>query len=472
MNRHDRDLVSRFSAIVGDRNAVTEPGDQERHLVEPRGLWHGRTPVVLRPGSVGEVSAILKLANETGTAIVPQSGNTGLVGGQMPSESGTEVVLSLERLDRIRSVDAASNTMVAEAGVILADAQKAAGEADRLFPLSLASEGSCRIGGNLSTNAGGTAVLAYGNARDLVLGLEVVLADGRVWNGLRALRKDNTGYDLKHLFIGSEGTLGIITAAVLKLYPRPRETVTAICGVESPAAALELLGIARSFAGGQVTACEIVPRIGVEFVLRHGSNVRDPMAEAHPYYVLLEFSMMAPGASGREIMEAALVEAHGKGVVADAAIADFVQQSADFWRLRELLSEVQTHEGGSIKHDVPLPLAAVPEFFERAIAAVERVVPGSRVVGFGHIGDGNIHFNVSQPVGADKAAFLARWDEVNAAVHAIVRDLAGSVSAEHGIGVLKRHLMDEIKEPVELEMMRSIKATLDPKGILNPGKVV
>jgi FAD/FMN-containing dehydrogenase len=472
MNIHPADLVSRLSAIVGPRHALTDPADQAPYLSEPRGLWHGRAAVVLRPGSVREVSEILRLAHETAAPVVPQSGNTGLVGGQTPDDSGTGIVLSLDRLDRIRKVDPQGCTMTAEAGVILADAQAAAEEADRLFPLSLAAEGSCRIGGNLATNAGGTGVLVYGNIRDLTLGLEVVLADGRVWNGLRALRKDNTGYDLKNLFIGSEGTLGVITAAVLKLFPRPRVTATALAGVADPAAALTLFALARGHAGPQVTACELISRTGLEFVLRHGADTRDPLAAAHPFYVLLELTSPLAGADLRSLLETILMAAHETGAVNDAAIAESLAQQGDFWRLRELLSEVQRHEGGSIKHDISVPLPRIPEFIARACGTVGKIVPGCRPIPFGHIGDGNVHFNVSQPIGADKAAFLARWEEVSDAVHEIVLSLGGSISAEHGIGRLKRARMEAIKDPVELEMMRGIKRTLDPRNILNPGVLV
>lgn len=466
------DLLPRFTGIVGGRYALTDPHDQKPYLSEPRNLWHGRTPVVLRPGSVDEVSAILALANETGTPVVPQSGNTGLVGGQTPDESGAEILLVLDRLDGIRAIDPRGNTMTVEAGVILADAQAAATEAGRLFPLSLAAEGSCRIGGNLATNAGGTAVLSYGNMRDLTLGLEVVLADGRVWNGLRALRKDNTGYDLKHLFIGSEGTLGVVTAAVLKLFPRPKETVTAIAGVPDAGAALALFARAREMAGSQVTTCELISRIGIEFVLRHGQDVRDPLGAPHPFYVLLELTTPQENAGLRDSMEAVLMAGHEAELVSDAALAESVGQAQDFWRLRELLSEVQRHEGGSIKHDLSVPIAAIPELIDKASAAVTRLVPGCRPVPFGHLGDGNIHFNVSQPEDADSHDFLARWDEVAETVHEITLKLGGSISAEHGIGRLKRPLMNTIKDPVELEMMRDIKRTLDPRGILNPGRLL
>jgi D-lactate dehydrogenase (cytochrome) len=462
-------LDPRFTAIVGERYAVTDPAAIEPYTVEMRDLYRGRTPLVLRPGSTQEVAAILQLANETRTPIVPQGGNTGLVGGQIPHAG--EIVLSLTRLNRIREIDPTSNTMICDAGVVLQTAQEAAAAADRLFPLSLGAEGSCTIGGNLSTNAGGTGALAYGVARDLVLGLEVVLADGRVINGLNKLKKDNTGYDLRHLFIGAEGTLGVITAAVLKLFPRPRAVETAFVGVASPRAALELLTLAQERAGGALTSFELIAQIGIAFAVKHAAGVRDPLSSHHNWYVLMELS--SPAAEGlRETLEELLGGGVERGCVDDATIAANVEQQKAFWHLRTALSEVQKPEGGSIKHDVSVPVAAVPDFIAQAGIAAETVVPGCRPVPFGHLGDGNIHFNISQPVGGDKAAFLARWDEMNAAIHRVVTGLGGSVSAEHGVGVLKRHLLEEVKDPVALATMRALKKTLDPNGILNPGKVV
>jgi FAD/FMN-containing dehydrogenase len=464
-------ILDRMAGIVGAKNIITDADAMVPYLKEWRDLFRGKAQGIVRPGSTAEVAELVKLAAETGTMLVPQGGNTGLVGGQIPISEGREIILSLQRLDKIRAVDTDGDTMIVEAGVTLKRAQDTAEAAGRLFPLSLASEGSCTIGGNLSTNAGGTAVLAYGNARELCMGLEVVLPDGRIWNGLRQLRKDNTGYDLKNLFIGAEGTLGIITAAVLKLFPLPAARATAFLAVPDPAAALELLNAAKAGAGGTLTTFELMPRIGLDFVLRHASGVRDPLSELSPWYVLMEVS--AQQASGLdEHVEAFLGEALEKGIVTDAALAGSLAQRADFWKLREMLSEVQTYEGGSIKHDVSVPIHATSEFLARAIATVEAMVPGCRPVPFGHLGDGNIHFNVSQPVGADKAGFLVRWSEMNEAVHAIVAELHGSISAEHGIGRLKRDLLPGVKDPVELDLMRTIKKTLDPKGILNPGSVL
>ena len=467
----EAEWLDRLAAVVGPSHAVREPGDMAPWLVEPRDIFHGTAALVVRPGSTAEVSRLLAIANEGRIAIVAQSGNTGLVGGQSPSAAGNEVVLSLDRLDRLRDVDATDNTITVEAGMTLQSVQEAAAAAGRLFPLSLASEGSCRIGGNLATNAGGIGVIAYGSARDLCLGLEVVLADGRVWEGLRRLRKDNTGYDLKDVFIGSEGTLGVITAAVLKLFPAPRARATAWIGVTGPQAGLDILDLARERGAGQVTAIELVPRIGLEFTMRH-AGARDPLAAPFDWYVLLEVSGMADEPVLAEGLEAVLAEGLERGILGDAVVAKSGAQAADLWRIREALSEVQRHEGGSIKHDVSVPVSRIPGFIAEASEVVTRLVPGARPVPFGHIGDGNIHFNVSQPPGTDKAAFLARWEEVAAAVHDVVLRLGGSISAEHGIGQLKRHLMPAVRSPVELGLMRDVKRLLDPNGILNPGKVL
>jgi FAD/FMN-containing dehydrogenase len=463
------ELLARFIAIVGEKYAVTDAAGQEPYLIEGRGLYRGTTPAVLRPGSVEEVAAIVRLANETGAAIVPQGGNTGLVGGQI-SHAG-EIVVSLKRLDRIREVDPLSNTMTCEAGVILANAQAAAADVDRLFPLSLGAEGSCTIGGNLSTNAGGTGAFAYGVARDLVVGLEVVLPDGRILNALNKLKKDNTGYDLKNLFVGAEGTLGIITAAVLKLFPAPKATETALVGVPSVEAALALLALVQERTNRAATSFEIIARIAVDFAVRHGHGVRDPLEEPHPWYVLVQLSSAAPQ-DLRTMLEETLEIGMERGLVADAVVADSLEHRRAFWRLREILPEVQKPEGGSIKHDISVPLAAIPDFLREAGAAVEALIPGSRPVPFGHLGDGNIHYNISQPAGADTAAYLARWDDMNEAVHAVVMKFGGSISAEHGVGVMKRREVAALKDPVALDLMGTLKRTLDPKNILNPGKVV
>jgi len=462
--------LDRFAAIVGDKYAIRDAGEMAPFLHEPRGLYEGRAALVLKPGSTKEVSEILKLAQETKTAIVPQGGNTGLVGGQI-SFDRQALVVSTVRLDKIREVDVATNAMTCEAGVVLARAQEAASAHDRLFPLSLGAEGSCTIGGNLATNAGGTQALSYGVARDLVLGLEVVLAGGRVWHGLKKLKKDNTGYDLRHLFIGSEGTLGIITAAALKLFPAPRSSATAFAGVASPQDALALLNFMQARFGTALTSFELIARRGIEFATKHLPGAREPLAASHPWYVLVEIS--SPNIEGvRAMLEATLTEAAENNVVRDATIAASEAQRLAFWNMRTGLAEVQKPEGGSIKHDISVPVGSVPALIEQAGAAVEKLVPGARPVPFGHLGDGNIHYNVSQPVGADERAFLDRWEEVNAVVHAIVAKLGGSISAEHGIGVLKRELLPGVKDPVELELMRALKRALDPDGILNPGKVL
>lgn len=466
------ETLARLKEIVGPKGVVDDANDMAPYLVERRDLYRGRTPLVLKPASTAELSALMKIAHETGTKIVPQGGNTGLVGGQIPFESGEEIVLSLARMNRVLALDAENNTLTVEAGVTLAAAQAAAEAAGRLFPLSLASEGSCQIGGNLSTNAGGTAVLRYGNARELVLGLEVVLADGRIWSALTGLRKDNTGYDLKQLFLGSEGTLGIIAAAVLKLFPKPRAVETAFAAVPDVASAVSLLRLAEEKAGGLVTGFELMPRIGIDFVTKHLPDAVDPLAAPSPWYVLIELSSGGEDDALRIALETALGAAMEKGLVADAALARSETQRADFWRLRESMSDVQRLEGGSIKHDVSVPVSAVAEFIARATAAVEARLPGIRPVPFGHVGDGNIHFNLSQPPSADKAAYLARWDEMSAIVHGIVRELGGSISAEHGVGRMKRDEIAATKSPVEIELMRTLKRALDPKNILNPGKVV
>jgi D-lactate dehydrogenase (cytochrome) len=462
------DLIEKFRTIVGDKYAVTDQADIAPYTTEERDLFRGRSPLVLRPGSTEEVSAICKLASAHRIALVPQGGNTGLVGGQTPHNG--EVVVSLRRLDKIREVDTASNTMTCEAGVILQVAQQRAADVNRLFPLSLGAEGSCTIGGNLSTNAGGTAALAYGVAREMALGLEVVLADGRVLNALSKLKKDNTGYDLRNLFIGAEGTLGIITAATLRLFPKPQAIETAYVGLQSPAQALRLLEISQNEAGGSLTSFELLADIAVDISIRHGINVRDPLTTKYPWYVLMELS--SPRDDARAALESILAKGMEDGIVDDAVIAANLSQRQSFWKLRDEMSAAQKPEGGSIKHDISVPVAAVPGFIEEANAAVVKLIPGSRPVPFGHLGDGNIHYNVSQPVGGNTADFMARWHEVNKVVFDIVLRMGGSISAEHGIGVLKRDELPDVKDKTAIELMRSFKALLDPLGIMNPGKVL
>jgi D-lactate dehydrogenase (cytochrome) len=457
-------LIERFIAIVGAKNAITDPQAQAPYLLEMRDMYAAHTPVVLRPGSTAEVSAIVKLADETGTAIVPQGGNTGLSGGQTPIHG--EVVLSLNRLDKIREVDPTSNTITCEAGVTLQRAREAAAEADRLYPQLLPSEGTCTIGGNLSTNAGGTAAIAHGVARSHALGLEVVLADGRVLDNLNKLKKDNTGYDLKNLFIGAEGTLGVITAAVLRLVPRPRSVETAFVGVPSPEAALELLGLATERTAGGVTSFELMLRMGIEMVLQYGSGCRDPLRETHPWYVLIELSSQARSGL-RDVLEDILAAGLERNLVIDAVIADSLEQAKMFWRIREMFGEMQRYEGGSIKHDVSVPVASIPAFIKEANAAVVKLIPGARPLPFGHVGDGNIHV-IAGPLPADGRA--------NAAVTTLVYDTlcaaGGSISAEHGIGLEKRDFMPLSRSATELALMRSIKRMLDPANILNPGKIL
>ncbi len=465
------DLIARFAAIVGADNAIAEADEQAPYLVEWRDLYMGRTPLILKPATTEEVSRILALANAEGIAVVAQGGNTGLVGGQIPDANGTEILLSLKRLNRLRSIDPAGTTITVEAGVTLHAVQDAARAAGRLFPLSLASEGSATIGGNLATNAGGVAVLSYGTARALTLGLGGVLADGTVWDGLRALKKDNTGYDLRDLFVGSEGTLGIITAATLKLFPEPGERATAFVALPNLDALLPFFQSAEAQAGAALTAFEFMSGPLLEFVLRHIPGTRRPLEAQAPWYVLVEISGANEGRA-TQILDGFLADALASGLVSDAVVASSLQQAADLWRLRESASEAQKGEGGSIKHDISVPVARIPEFLVTAASVVERVCPGARPVPFGHFGDGNVHYNISQPAGFEKAAFLAKWDEMARAVHDVVVSLGGSISAEHGIGRLKVDELARVKSPVEIEMMRRIKSALDPKGILNPGRVV
>jgi len=451
---------------------MTDTSDMAPYLVDQRNTYHGATPMVVRPASTAEVSAVVALCNETGTPIVPQGGNTGLCGAATPSGDGSELLVSLTRMKRIREIDALNFTLTAEAGVILADIQKAANEADRLFPLSLGAEGSACIGGNLSTNAGGTGVLRYGNARDLMLGLEVVLPDGRIWDGLSALRKDNTGYDLKHLFAGAEGTLGIITTAVLKLFPRPRDIQTAFAAVRDADAAIEILSRARAVTDDRVTAFEWIARRGLDLVFSHISNTRDPLGEIHAEYLLIELTSGHDNGGLRDALEGVLVDAMERGEVLDATIAESRAQAADFWRLRETLPEAQLIEAASIKHDISVPVSSVPEFLRTADAALAAAMPGIRICAFGHIGDGNLHYNVIKPSDMDDALFKGRLEEINRIVHDIAVSLRGSISAEHGIGLLKRDELAHYKSPIALDAMRDIKRALDPNGIMNPGKVI
>jgi FAD/FMN-containing dehydrogenase len=463
---------SRLKERLGEKAVIDDPEGRAPFEKEWRGRYKPKAAFVVRPGSTEEVAAVLALANELQVPLVPQGGNTGLVGGGVPHEAGDEVILSLGRMNRVRALDADNFTVTVEAGCILQNLQQAAEEADRLFPLSLGAEGTCQIGGNLSTNAGGIHVIRYGNTRDLVLGLEVVLADGRVWDGLRGLRKDNTGYDLKQLFIGGEGTLGVITAAVLKLFPRPKEAAVAFCALPSPEAALSLLGRLRAGSGDCVAAFELIPRFALEIAEKHIEGVRDPLETPSPWYVLTEVTAGRENSGIREVLEGVLAEAFEAGIVTDATLAANEGQAQELWRIREAIVEAQLFEGGSIKHDVSVPVSSVPRFLEEALALVEKLIPGIRPVPFGHMGDGNIHFNLTQPEGMEREAYLARWEEVNDAVHDLVHAFGGSISAEHGLGRMKLEENERFKSQVELELQRGLKRLFDPKGILNPGKVI
>lgn len=462
-------VITALRDIVGPKGWIDSAAEMEPYLAEERGRFHGRCAAVVRPASVEEVSQVVQVCAMAGIPIVPQGGNTGLVGGAVPADG---IILSTSRLNRIRALDPINRTITVDAGVILSEVQAAADAADALFPLSLAAEGSCQIGGNLATNAGGIAVLRYGNARDLVLGLEVVLPDGRVWEGLRGLRKDNTGYDLKQLFLGSEGTLGIITAAVLKLFPKPRVVETVLAAVPSAEAVLELFHRTTGAMGDALTAFEFMQRICVDFCLRHIPGVSDPFGEVHPCYVLMRLSSPRADDPLRDAVEAMLADAFEAGIVTDAVVAANETQAQALWRLRESIPEAQKYEGGSVKHDVSVPVSAVAAFLEVATAACAELISDIRVCAFGHVGDGNIHFNLSQPVGMDKDAFLGRWEELERVVYDIAWEMNGSFSAEHGVGQLKRNALARYKSPVELALMRTIKAALDPHAIMNPGKIV
>ncbi|MHA1113073.1 MAG: FAD-binding oxidoreductase [Alphaproteobacteria bacterium] len=442
-------------------------------LREERGLFVGATPLMVRPATTEEVAAVVRVCAEARVPIVPQGGNTGLVGGAVPDPAGGEILLVLDRMNRIRALDATDHTMTVEAGCILADIHTRASEAGLLFPLSLASEGSCMIGGNIASNAGGNAVLRYGTMRNLVLGIEAVLADGRVWNGLRALHKDNTGYDIKQLIIGSEGTLGIVTAAVLKLFPAATNRQTAFVALADVDAAIALFVRARAASSDLVSAFELVPRIGIEFVTRHVADARDPFSVAYDDYALIEFSAArADRGELRAKLEGLLSEALADGTILDAVLAESEAQARALWQLREELNPAQKREGGCIKHDVSVPVSRIPEFIRAARAAVLSDMPDIRIVAFGHVGDGNVHFNLSQPEGADTEAFLAQWGHFNRIVHDIAVAMGGSISAEHGIGRLKRAELAHYRSATEIDLMRAVKRALDPDNILNPGKVV
>lgn len=461
-----------FKAAAGEGGWISDPAETAPFERDWRGLFRGRTPLVLRPREVAQVSEIVKIANRYRVPIVPQGGNTGLVRGGVPDDTGHMVVVSLQRLNRIRSVDADDFSLVAEAGAVLADVQAAAESVDRLFPLSLGSEGSARIGGLVSTNAGGIHVLRYGTMRALVLGLEAVLPTGEVFHGLTPLRKDNTGYDLKQLLIGAEGTLGIVTAATLKLFPRLRDATTAWMTLRSAHDAVKLLAFLRERTGDQVNAFELIPRDGLDLVLKHFPDVRDPAPGSAPWMVLTEVASARSGGTLRADLEAALANALEAGLIEDAVLAQTEAQARALWRIREILPEAEKLDGVAVKHDVSVPVAKMPAFIEEASPVVEAMIPGSRVLAFGHLGDGNIHFNLRQPPEMDREAFLAEWHRVSARVHDMVLGYGGSISAEHGIGSLKRDELARTADPAKLLAMRAIKAALDPNGILNPGRVI
>jgi len=465
-------LADRLRERLGADAVLSGAGEVEPFLSDHRQLYRGSAAAVVLPRTVEQVSALLGFCNAEHIGIVPHGGNTGYCGGATPDESGRQIVLALARLNRIRSIDAANCSLIAEAGTILANVQRAAHDAERLFPLALGSQGSCQIGGNLATNAGGLNVVRYGMMRDLVLGLEVVLADGRVWSSLGTLRKDNTGYDLKSLFLGSEGTLGVITAASLKLFPMIRATATAFVAVPSVAAAVALLRELQATSGERVSTFELIPRIAVELTVRHIPDVRDPLEQRHAWYVLAELSSARAEEPLGAVLESTFAAQHERGTVLDAALAGSERERAQFWRLREHIPEAQRRDGASLKHDVSVPIAALPEFVAQGSAWVHEHVPEARLVAYGHVGDGNLHFNLNQAPGTDGRRFLARGGQIERAVHDLVRDFGGSFSAEHGIGRLKIDELERYGSAVELDMMRAIKHALDPHGIMNPGKVL
>jgi D-lactate dehydrogenase (cytochrome) len=467
-----QDVLRHLVEITGKSAVLTDASDVGKYATDWRKRYFGRAMAVVKPATTAEVAAVVSLCAQHRIAIVPQGGNTGMVGGATPDESGAQLVVNLSRMNRIRSIDLVNNAVTAEAGCVLANLQQACKEKGRLFPLSLASEGSCEIGGNLSTNAGGTGVLRYGNTRDLALGLEVVLPSGEVWDGLRGLRKDNTGYDLKQMFIGAEGTLGIITAAVLKLFPYPAGRATAIAAVDSPRAALALLAMLQSRCGERLTGFELFSDFCMRLVARHFPGSRVPLQEASPHYTLVELSDTRSSEQVQSLLEEALGEALEQGVAKDAAVAVSEAQASSFWKLRENISEAQAAEGRNIKHDVSVPISNIAAFIDEGDAQLEKVLPGVRMVTFGHLGDGNLHYNVSPPSGMQPDDFMARAPMLNEVVHDLVARFGGSISAEHGLGQLKREEITRYKSTLELDMMRRIKVALDPQGIMNPGKVL
>ncbi|HVQ60956.1 MAG TPA: FAD-binding oxidoreductase [Burkholderiales bacterium] len=466
------DLVERIRSIVGSAGLIGTAEEALPYATDWRRRYRGKAVAVVKPASTAEVAQVVRVCAESRTAIVPQGGNTSLCGAATPDASGSQIVINLSRMNRVRAIDAYNNTMTVEAGCVLANLQRAAEEAGRLFPLSLAAEGSCEIGGNLSTNAGGTAVLRYGNTRELLLGLEVVLPSGEIWDGLRGLRKDNTGYDLKQLFVGAEGTLGVITAAVLKLFPMPKSRATAVVALQDPQRALNLLSRTLEEAGERLTGFELFSDFCLSLVLKHFKDAAAPFPRRFPHYVLLELSDTRPGNAVASLAEGILAAAHEGGGILDAAIAHSHAQSKAFWKLRDFISEAQAHEGPNIKHDVSIPISAIPEFIRATDAELARAYPGVRMVTFGHLGDGNLHYNVSAPESTAPDAFVKETGAINRIVHDSVARFRGSISAEHGLGQSKREEILRYKSALELELMRKIKSALDPHGIMNPGKVL
>lgn len=467
----DSELIRRLAHVVGDDGLVLDEAAQVPYVEDWLRKWRGRTPVVVRPRTTTEVAAVMRLCRQTGTPVVPQGGNTGMSGGAAPDDSGAQVILSLNRMKRIREVDDVNNTITVDAGVLLADVQAAAREAGRYFPLSLGAEGSCTIGGNLATNAGGTAVLRYGNTRDLALGLEVVLPDGRVWSGLRGLRKDNTGYDLRGLFIGSEGTLGIITGAVLKLYPRPLGRATAWVGAGSPAAVVALLSRMQAECGERLTAFEMMSAYCVALVRAHVASAACPLRDDHPYHALIELSDPAPQGL-QDLLERGLARAMEDGLVADAAIAASESQAQAMWRVREGISQAQVRAGKAVKHDIALPISRLAAFIDDADAALSAEFAGLPIVNFGHVGDGNLHYNVLLPADVAPAESARLTAALNRRVHDLVAERGGSISAEHGVGQLRRDELRRYKSAVEMDLMLMIKRALDPDQLMNPGKLL
>jgi len=465
-------LIERLAAAVGPQALITDARDMEPYVVDWRQIYRGASPVVVRPGSTAEVAAVMKICSETGTPVVPQGGNTGMCGGATPSPNGREIVIALGRMNRILETDTLNNTMTVEAGCVLANIQQAALAADRFFPLSLGAEGSCQIGGNLATNAGGINVLRYGNTRELALGLEVVMPDGRVWNGLKGLRKDNTGYDLKDLFIGSEGTLGIITGAVLKLFPRPRANLTAMLAVPDPAAAVRLLSRLRGSCGDRISAFEIISRLCLDLVLKHIPGTREPLPRVYSWHVLIELADTSEAGSLREDFELAVEKAVEEGLALDAVIAENTAQSQALWKLRETIPEASRDEGMLYRHDISLPVSRIPDFLATATPALDKAFPGVKLICFGHLGDGNLHYNCFVPGRRRDDPAARDAHDVNKVVLDIVRTFAGSFSAEHGIGQAKREELAHYKTPLELDAMRALKRAFDPRNIMNPGKVL